>query len=227
MKVLLGSQDAWEVVEKGRECSQGRGGRGRRGDHDNFYNTERSYQPTKGHGRGRGRGNFGRTNEMRFDKSNVEEKTNLVGDTSNHMCGYKEKFVELEEKVRGNVSFGDSSKVQIQGKGTILISLKDGSHKFIKDVYYVPKLKSNILSLGQLVEKGYEILMKENCLWLRDQNSNLVAKVFMSRNRMFMLSIKTNEAKCLKASIKDEAWCWHMRFGHLNFGALKALGDEK
>ncbi|RDX99340.1 hypothetical protein CR513_17617, partial [Mucuna pruriens] len=44
---------------------------------------------------------------------------------------------------------------------------------------------------------------------------------------MFMLSIKTNEAKCLKASIKDEAWCWHMRFGHLNFGELKVLGDKK
>ncbi|RDX83786.1 hypothetical protein CR513_35262, partial [Mucuna pruriens] len=178
--------------------------------------------------------------------TNVEEKDNLVGDkealnddsdnkslwyldngASNHMCGYKEKFVELEEKVRRNVSFGDSSKVQIQVKGTILISLKDGSHKFIKHVYYVPKLRSNILSLGQLVEKGYEILMKENCLWFQYQNSNLVAKVFMSRNRMFMLSIKTKEVKCLKACIKHEAWCWHMRFGHLNFGALKTLRDEK
>ncbi|RDX98959.1 hypothetical protein CR513_18068, partial [Mucuna pruriens] len=43
---------------------------------------------------------------------------------------------------------------------------------------------------------------------------------------MLTLSIKTNEVKCLKASIKYEAWCWHMRFGHLNFGALKSLGDE-
>ncbi|RDX62192.1 hypothetical protein CR513_59503, partial [Mucuna pruriens] len=85
--------------------------------------------------------------------------------------------------------------------------LKNGYHKFIKDVYYVPKLRSNILSLEQLVEKGYEIIMKENCLWLKDQNSNLVAKVFMSRNRMFTLSIKTNEAIFLKASIKNEAWC--------------------
>ncbi|RDX98810.1 hypothetical protein CR513_18222, partial [Mucuna pruriens] len=42
----------------GRGHSQGRGGRGRRGDHDNFYNTKRSDQPTKGRGRGRGRGDF-------------------------------------------------------------------------------------------------------------------------------------------------------------------------
>ena len=46
---------------------------------------------------------------------------------SKHMFGCKEKFLELEENVKGNVSFGDSSKVKIQGKGTILISLKDGS----------------------------------------------------------------------------------------------------
>ena len=27
--------------------------------------------------------------------------------------------------------------------------------------------------------------------------------------------------------MKDEDWCWHMRFDHLNFGALKSLGEEK
>lgn len=61
--------------------------------------------------------------------------------------------MELTENVKGTVSFGDTSKVQIHGKGTILISLKDGTHKWITDVYYVPRLESNILSLGKLVEK--------------------------------------------------------------------------
>ncbi|RDX69515.1 hypothetical protein CR513_51363, partial [Mucuna pruriens] len=119
-----------------------------RGDHDNFDNNERSHKPTRGRGRGRGRDNFGRTNERR---TNVEEKVNLVGDKEEdkeptlfkNICGCNEKFVELKEKVKGNVYFGDSSKVQIQEKSTILISLKDGSHKFIKDVFYVPKLRND------------------------------------------------------------------------------------
>ncbi|KAL4280657.1 hypothetical protein GQ457_03G000810 [Hibiscus cannabinus] len=164
---------------------------------------------------------------LKNEENNDASTWYLDNGASNHMCGDKEAFVKLDEKVKGNVSFGDSSKVQIQGKGTILISLKDDSHSLITDVYYVPKLKSNILSLGQLLEKGYEIHMKDRCLWLRNQYANLIAKVSMSKNRMFVLNLKTINAKCLKASVENEAWCWHMRFGHLNFGALKMLGEKK
>ena len=50
----------------------------------------------------------------------------------------------------------------------ILIKLKDESHQLISDVYYIPTMKSNILSLGQLLEKGYEIKMKNRSLTLLD-----------------------------------------------------------
>ncbi|KAL4320263.1 hypothetical protein GQ457_18G013060 [Hibiscus cannabinus] len=164
---------------------------------------------------------------LKNEENNDASTCYLDNGASNHMCGDKVAFVKFDEKVKGNVSFGDSSKVQIQGKGTILISLKDDSHSLITDVYYVPKLKSNILSLGQLLEKGCEIHMKDRCLWLRNQYANLIAKVSMSKNRMFVFNLKTINAKCLKASVENEAWCWHMRFGHLNFGVLKMLGEKK
>ena len=64
------------------------------------------------------------------------------------MCGHKDEFVEIKKTVKGNVSFGNTSMIQIEGIGMILISCKDGGHKLITNVYYVPKLKSNILSLG-------------------------------------------------------------------------------
>jgi hypothetical protein len=43
-------------------------------------------------------------------------------------------------------------KLSPKKKGTILIKLKDESHQFIGDVYYIPLVKSNILSLGQLLK---------------------------------------------------------------------------
>ena len=163
---------------------------------------------------------------LKDDEKNEENSWYLEYGASNHMCGDKLKFVSIDENVQDNVYFGDSSKIQICGKGTILISSRNRSHRLIHDVYYVPKLKSNILSLGQLLEKGYEVNMKNCYLWLRDQSGNLIAKVYMSKNRMFLLNLKTIKVKCLKVDVRDEAWCWHMRFGHLNFGVLKLLGDK-
>jgi len=51
-------------------------------------------------------------------------------------------FMELD-----NVTFMDHSRVSIKGKCTILIKLKDGSHQFVGNAYYIPMVKSNKLSL--------------------------------------------------------------------------------
>ncbi|XP_050875817.1 uncharacterized protein LOC127079484 [Lathyrus oleraceus] len=46
--------------------------------------------------------------------------------TNNHICGKKSMFIELNEPVNGNVSFGDDYKVLVKIKDNILICFKDG-----------------------------------------------------------------------------------------------------
>ncbi|GJZ47234.1 retrovirus-related pol polyprotein from transposon TNT 1-94 [Tanacetum coccineum] len=144
---------------------------------------------------------------------------------SNHMTGEEDLFVEMEQS-KGNVTFGDESKAPVKGKGKILIRAKDGSHQYISDVYNVPNLKSNILSVGQLLEKNYDIHFKDRSATIRNQEGKLIAKVPMTKNRMFILNIQHDEAKCLKSCLEDHSWLWHMRYGHLNFGDLKLLSSK-
>ncbi|KAH7685649.1 RNA-directed DNA polymerase protein [Dioscorea alata] len=129
----------------------------------------------------------------------------LDSSVSNHMCGHKELFTELDEKVNGEVSFGDASKVKVAGVGKIFIKLKDENHQYIFNIYYVPKMKTNILSLGQPLEKGYEVQMKDGHMHLRKENK-LIAHVPMSMNRMFGLNIDHVIARYLNACLKNSGW---------------------
>ncbi|KAJ1391337.1 hypothetical protein SESBI_36728 [Sesbania bispinosa] len=97
--------------------------------------------------------------------------------TSNHMCGDEHLFKELSKVEYGSVSFGDASKVSVRGRGTIRYQHKNERVGEIRDVYYVPDLRSNILSMGQLMEKGYSVLMKDRELQLKDKLGRLIARV--------------------------------------------------
>jgi hypothetical protein len=163
-------------------------------------------------------------NERIQDKKNMWY---LDNGACNHMCVDKDKFMELDETIIGNVTFADHLKVAIKGKGMILIKLKNKSHQFIGDVYYIPTVKSNILNLGQLLEKGYEIKMKDCTLTLLDTKGDMIAKVVMIKNKMFLLNIETDLPKLLNACVKDETWLWHMRLGHVNFDSLKMMTQKE
>ena len=108
----------------------------------------------------------------------------------------------------------------------ILLFCEDCGHKLINNVYYVPKFKINILMLGYLLKKGYDILMKNLHLWLGDLSNNIIVKVHKTKHRLISLYLQTINAKCLKVNVQDDSWFWHMRLGNLNFEDLKWAGDK-
>ncbi|GKU86234.1 hypothetical protein SLEP1_g783 [Rubroshorea leprosula] len=148
---------------------------------------------------------------------------------NNHMCGDKSAFLDLDESFQDKVKFGDNSTIAVKGrgKGKITIRAKDNSVQTIANVLYVPNLKSNLLSLGQLQKKGYEILIKDGVCQVRDSKLGLIAKVKMIGNRLFPLYLQTIDLSCLSTKLKNTAWLWHCQYGHLYFGGLKALQQNK
>lgn len=87
---------------------------------------------------------------------------------SNHMIGNRAMFASLDEKVTGTVRFGDNSVVEIQGMGAVTFQCKNGEHRALTEVYYIPRLRSNIISLGQLEEGGCRGVLENGALTLFD-----------------------------------------------------------
>jgi hypothetical protein len=96
------------------------------------------------------------------------------------MTGCKENFAELDTSIGGIVKFGDNSTVAINGRGTVLIEGRTGQHKAITDVYYISKLTSNIISLGQLKERDCRVVLEDGYLKVYDHKEQLLIRVVIS-----------------------------------------------
>ena len=138
------------------------------------------------------------------------------------MTGSKEAFYELDD-VTGTVKFGDSSRVAIRGRGTIIFRCQNGEHRALTDVYYIPQLRSSVVSIGQLDERGCEVLIESGILKIRDRERCLLVNVKRSCNRLYLLDLKVEQPVCLAARHTEEPWLWHARFGHLSFDVLDRL----
>jgi hypothetical protein len=78
---------------------------------------------------------------------------------SNHMCGDKGMFLNIIEGQKHSVKCGNNSRMTVAGKGIVRLVF-DGTTFLLQDVYYVPELRNNLLSVGQLQEKDLTILIK-------------------------------------------------------------------
>ncbi|XP_020243636.1 uncharacterized protein LOC109821889 [Asparagus officinalis] len=150
----------------------------------------------------------------------------LDNGASNHMTGQRSMFKHLDESIHGKVKFGDGSTVQIKGKGSILFLCKNGEQRLLREVYFIPSLCNNIISLGQLSKDGSRTVMCGSFLCIYDRNGRLLIKVKRSPNRLYKVLLETCEPVCLTASMEDPAWLWHARLGHVSFQALKMMGDR-
>ncbi|XP_076952710.1 uncharacterized protein LOC143626527 [Bidens hawaiensis] len=106
----------------------------------------------------------------------------------------------------GLVKFGDGYKVNIKGRGSVIFDCKNGEQRVMNDVYYIPDLCSNILSIGQLTEEGCKVWIANDHLWLYEERDRLLMRVLGSPSRLYKieLRIETPEVE-LEHSLKVKA----------------------
>jgi hypothetical protein len=91
-------------------------------------------------------------------------------------------------------------------------------------------MRSNILSLGQLLERGYMIFMKERILYLRDQDNRLLAQIEMTKKYMYKLKLINVQARYFLKE-KSEVFSIFKKFKvlieNLSGERIKALRSDR
>ncbi|KAG8642240.1 hypothetical protein MANES_12G068801v8 [Manihot esculenta] len=59
-------------------------------------------------------------------------------------------------------SFGRSFRSSVLGKGMIVIKVNHRSSNYIFEVYYTPNICQNLLSVGHLAEKAYDLCFNKH-----------------------------------------------------------------
>ena len=100
---------------------------------------------------------------------------------------------------------------------------RDDKRKILSDVYFIPDLRSNIISLGQATESGCDVRMRGDHLTLYDRDGNLMVKTKRSTNRLYKVTMEAEGMKFLQLADNSDSAVWHARLGHVSTDTMKSM----
>ncbi|CAJ2647424.1 unnamed protein product [Trifolium pratense] len=147
---------------------------------------------------------------------------------SNHMVGNKNWLFEYDGTFKDSVKLGDDSKMAVEGKGNLKLHI-EGFTQVLTNVYYLPGLKNNLLSIGQLQQKNLTVIFKNDTCKVFHEEKGLIMATHMTMNRMFVIKAPVIVPHCMNASSdgNDNANLWHQRYGHLSFKGMNVLAHKE
>lgn len=108
------------------------------------------------------------------------------------MTCYKSKFYDLDTGIGGHLKFMYDSMIFIK-KGEIYLQCKKHREKrVLRDVYYIPSLRINIISLGKLAKEIFKVIMHGIFFfWVYGSKNELLIKVKIGSYRIYKNLVKT------------------------------------
>ena len=125
---------------------------------------------------------------------------------------------DLDESYLSKVKIGNGEMLDVKGRGATVIDTPVGT-KYIQDVLYVPKINHNLLSVGQMLEKGYSLhFQNKSCTIVDPCGSELMTVNMIAKN--FAIDGNVASTKAYQHTEIDSN-LWHRRLGHFNYVTLK------
>jgi len=149
----------------------------------------------------------------------------LDSGASNHMTGERRMFSTLGESSTGkSVITGDNSEHPVEGIGEVSLRSIDGGRKVFKHVLHVPGIAKNLISVGQIVEQGYQLRFTNDGCFIEDPSNDMkVVAKGVKEGRLFRFIADIPHQANATTSMEDEESLWHKRLGHISYDGLRAL----
>ncbi|XP_052485716.1 uncharacterized protein LOC128040605 [Gossypium raimondii] len=104
---------------------------------------------------------------------------------SHHMAADESLFKNIDRSYVSKVRIGNGNLIEAKGRGDVVIHTGSGN-KIISDVLYVPEIDQNLLSVGQLVKKGFSLVFKNDSCVISDAHGREIVSAPIG-DKCFML----------------------------------------
>jgi hypothetical protein len=140
------------------------------------------------------------------------------------MTGDKEILSDFKKKsFVEQVELGDENCYKIEGVGCISFRLEYGEMIHVDEVFYVPGLKKNLLSVATLKDKGYWVIFKDRkaLMWDKDSHLSTAKPIGSHKGGLYVVTRQSVQGLAHDATSSSELW--HIRLGNLHYKALPDL----
>lgn len=165
-----------------------------------------------------------------------EQKWCLDSGATSHLCNKLSEFTEIDSSKRGRLCLASNSSTEIAAKGTVSFDAEiSGVKTNIKliNVLHVPELRSNLLSVAKITDKGFSVQFNKNRAIVTGSDKNVKLVADRVGDLYYVREFKTAECRNIsnmthKAQKQLETLkTWHRRLGHINVQDLCTADRNK
>lgn len=163
-----------------------------------------------------------------FNHESCKQEWIIDFSCSHHVTGNDSLFSELRQHIGERVIVtADNSVYLVAKEGFMKIGAENMTVK-LNDVFRVPGLKINLISVSQFTNSGRYVLFGPNDVKVLDNVKNIATDVVLigqKKDSLFVMTV--GEAYVKKMSQADSATIWHARLGHLGYQLLQQISSNK
>ena len=148
-----------------------------------------------------------------------------------HICANMQALMNRRILKDGEVilKVGNGESISAIAIGSIRLQLDSGLNIILNNVYYVPSISKNIISVSCLDKDGYVFTISNSSLSI-SKDGIFYANAIV-RNGLYLLEVNDKHVlnvnnKRLKISHENESLLWHYRLGHISNKRIKKLQDS-